>query len=163
ALVGFVCDHPRLVLALSLLVCAGSVLASLCCLEYHTPRNDLVSARKDYHQRWQRSLEEFVDDDDAVVVVQGEGRERMKQALDALEPGKPPSASNERFFRQLAAVARSARTSLEQPGRHDSPWGSLAGDSSREDVLAEPQYFFSGDGQLAFLLVRPVKEAGSFT
>ncbi len=27
------------------------------------------------------------------------------------------------------------------------------------DYLAEPQYFFSGDGTLAFLLVRPVKEA----
>ena len=31
------------------------------------------------------------------------------------------------------------------------------------EMLDEPQYFFSGDGALAFLLVRPVKEAGSFT
>ena len=29
--------------------------------------------------------------------------------------------------------------------------------------MAEPQYFFSEDGTLAFLLVRPFKEAGSFT
>src|SRR5436305_2671849 len=29
--------------------------------------------------------------------------------------------------------------------------------------LDEPQYFFSGDNTLAFLLCRPVKEAGSFT
>ena len=38
----------------------------------------------------------------------------------------------------------------------------------QKDLLAEPQYFFSGDGkdnkvELAFLLVRPVKEEGSFT
>src|SRR5206468_12728469 len=32
-----------------------------------------------------------------------------------------------------------------------------------KDQLVEPQYFFSGDGRLALLLVRPVKEAGSFT
>ena len=41
------------------------------------------------------------------------------------------------------------------------------GDAARrsEDLLAEPQYFFNGDGPavLAFLLVRPVKEKGSFT
>src|SRR5262249_60036844 len=35
--------------------------------------------------------------------------------------------------------------------------------SDQKDLLAEPQYFFSGDDSLAFLLVRPVKEAGSFT
>jgi hopanoid biosynthesis associated RND transporter like protein HpnN len=29
--------------------------------------------------------------------------------------------------------------------------------------MAEPQYFLSGDGTLAFLLVRPVKDQGSFT
>jgi hopanoid biosynthesis associated RND transporter like protein HpnN len=33
----------------------------------------------------------------------------------------------------------------------------------QKDLLAEPQYFFSGDGTLAFVLVRPVKDAGSFT
>src|SRR5437588_5485032 len=29
--------------------------------------------------------------------------------------------------------------------------------------MADPQYFFSGDGSLAFLLARPIQEAGSFT
>src|SRR5262249_31941417 len=37
----------------------------------------------------------------------------------------------------------------------------------QQDLLAEPQYFFSADdpqrGTLAFLLVRPIKESGSFT
>ncbi len=240
ALVGSVCDRPRRVLGLSLLLCLASAGASLCCLEYHTSRNDLVSARKDYQQRWQKYLAEFGDDDDIVVVVQGESRPRMKQALDAvaqrlgsrpdlfdrlfwkvdlrplhnralmlaplatlttlrddyladlqrlldfgpfswhglslhgilqearvrldaLETGRALSASDQRFFRQLAAIARSARTSLDHPGRYVSPWSSLAGDTRRQDVLAEPQYFFSGDGQLAFLMARPVKEAGSFT
>src|SRR5262249_25349803 len=33
----------------------------------------------------------------------------------------------------------------------------------QKDLMAEPQYFFSGDGTLAFLLVRPIKEINSFT
>ena len=45
-----------------------------------------------------------------------------------------------------------------------NPWGSLlAQPPEQKDLLAEPQYFFSGDGTLAFLLVRPIKKAGSFT
>jgi hypothetical protein len=35
--------------------------------------------------------------------------------------------------------------------------------SGQDDLLAEPQYFFSPDRTLAFLLVRPIEEAGSFT
>ena len=238
-LVGAVCDHPRLVLALSLVLCLASALASLSCLRYHTSRNDLISARKDYQQRWQKYLAEFGDDDDLVFVVQGDDHDRMKQSLDSaaaalrrqpalfdrvfckvdlrhlrnralmlapleklatirddyladlkrlldfgpaswhglslhgivaearvrldgIQPGKPLSASDERFFRQLTAIARSARGSLGPDG-YRSPWSSLAGDDGQKDVLAEPHYFFSGDGQLAFLLARPVKEPGSFT
>jgi hopanoid biosynthesis associated RND transporter like protein HpnN len=239
-LVGAVCDHPRFVLALSLLLCLASVLASLFRLEYHTSRNDLLSARKDCQQRWQKYLAEFGDDDDIVFVVQGDDRERMKRALDAVaaelsrrpdlfdrvfgkvdlrhlhnralmlapreklaairdnyladmnrlldcgpagwhglslhgivaeasarlsehRPDQPLSASDERFFRQLVAIADGARTSLGTR-RYDSVWSRLAGDEGAKDtLLTEPRYFFSADGQLAFLLARPVKEAGSFT
>src|SRR5207248_1009348 len=41
----------------------------------------------------------------------------------------------------------------EQPASPKAP-----GPASTEDLLAEPQYFFSGDGELAFLLVRPKDE-----
>jgi hopanoid biosynthesis associated RND transporter like protein HpnN len=240
ALVGTACDHPRLVLGLSLGLCVASALASLFCLQYHTSRNDLISARKDCQQRWQKYLAEFGDDDDIVFVVQGGDRARMKQALDHvaaglagqpklfdrifyrvdlrhlgnralmlapldklaairddyltdmkrlldfgplswhglsvqgivaeargrlshLEPGRPLSPSDERFFRQLSAIADCARAGLDRPGQYRSPWSSLAGDDARKDMLSQPQYFFSGDGRLAFLLARPVKQAGSFT
>jgi hopanoid biosynthesis associated RND transporter like protein HpnN len=241
ALVSRVCNHPRLVLLLSLAAVIFSAVAAATRLEYHTSRNDLISAQKDYQQRWQKYLAEFGDDDDIVVVVQGREHERMKTAIDAIagqlggqpelfdrifykadlrhlrnralmlapmeqlltihgeylgdmkrlldfgpiawrglginsifdeartrvteiQPGQTLSPSDERFLAQLVGIARSARTALTERDRYVSPWGSLLGaNSQQKDILAEPHYFFSGDGELAFLLVRPVKEAGSFT
>src|SRR5262245_21611284 len=84
ALVAAVCHHPRLVLLAALGLCVASVSAAATRLQYHTSRNDLISARKDYQQRWQKYLAEFGEDDDIVVVVQGGDRERMKAALEAV-------------------------------------------------------------------------------
>jgi hypothetical protein len=241
ALVDAVCRHPRIVLAVALALSLVSVAAAALRLRYHTSRNDLISARKDYQQRWQKYLAEFGDDDDIVVVVQGGDRSRMRAALDAvaarvarrpdlfdrlfykvdlrhlrgralmlapleqvrtidgeyladmqrlldfgpvswqalglhpmvqearqrlaaIDPNKPLSASDERFFGQLTSIARVAGDSLRDPASYASPWGGMPGAQPRQQaMLDEPQYFFSGDGELAFLLARPVKEEGSFT
>src|SRR5262249_15109052 len=81
-----------------------------------------------------------------------------------LRPKQPLSPRDERFFAQLERVARAAGPCLQSPENYASPWGSMTGSAGqKEDLLAEPHYFFSGDGALAFLLVRPVEEAGSFT
>lgn len=241
ALVRAVCDHPRVVLCLALGLCLASVVAAATCLKYHTSRNDLISARKEYQQRWQKYLGEFGDDDDIVVVVQGGNRERMKRAIDtvagyldgapdlfdrlfykvdlralrnrglmlapygqikaihhdyladmkrlldfgpltwhalglhpmvqearqrlsAWDADTPLSAGDERFLQQLGPIARVAATTLRDPEKYTNPWGGLPGTpTQQQDLLSEPHYFFSGDGELAFLLVRPVKKAGSFT
>src|SRR5262245_48152979 len=84
ALVGTVCRFPRTVLLISLALCALSIAAAATRLQYHTQRNDLISADKDYQQRWRRYLDEFGDDDDVVVVVRGTDRERMKAALEVV-------------------------------------------------------------------------------
>ncbi len=89
-----------------------------------------------------------------------EGRRRAA----AMPPGAPLSAADEQFFTQLLAIGRSAADTLADPGSYRNPWSSLMDrPPEQKDLLAEPQYFFSGDGGLAFLLVRPVKEHGSFT
>ena len=102
-----------------------------------------------------------------------EAAKRLKQ----LEPGQPLPADDAQFLTQLLAIARSARSSLSDAQEYRNPWAALAGDKSAqpaprgnstesaatEEMLTRPQFFFSGDGALAFLLVRPVKEAGSFT
>jgi hypothetical protein len=92
-----------------------------------------------------------------------------------LGPGGKVSAGDEQFLSQLAAISRSAAAFLADPSDYRSPWHAMTAPSGHEpeglqqqqDLMTEPQYFFSGDGkrkvELAFLLVRPVQEAGSFT
>jgi hopanoid biosynthesis associated RND transporter like protein HpnN len=246
-LVALVCRFPWLVLFLSAAVGAASLYASFTGLEYRTQRTDLVNPNKEYQKRWRDYLAEFGDDDDMVVVVQGNDRRQMEQALDTLaaavqqhsdlfdrlfykadlrslhnrallylpaeeiqqirdnlqsmrlllqpplvgavdpqigwreltlhsllrearlraeklEPGKPLSPADDQFFAQLCSICQSAAVSLRDPDKHRNPWGSLIPQhSGQKDLLAEPQYFFSGDGSLAFLLVHPVKAPGSFT
>jgi hopanoid biosynthesis associated RND transporter like protein HpnN len=86
------------------------------------------------------------------------------EASRRLETDKPLTAADEQMLTQLVAVLRNARAVLDDPQAYKNPWGSLMKRPDGEkDQLAEPQYFFSGDGRLAFLLARPVKERGSFT
>lgn len=89
-----------------------------------------------------------------------EARERAGKVT----PGKALGQADEQFLTQLRAVSDSAAASLTRPTAYHNPWTSLLPQAPRQqDMLAEPQYFFSGDGTLAFLLARPVQEAGSFT
>lgn len=83
-LVGFVGRRPRLVLLACLGLVAASIVVAYQKLEYHTQRNDLLSARKECQQRWQKYVDVFGDDDDMVVVVEGRDRPAMEQALDTI-------------------------------------------------------------------------------
>ena len=87
------------------------------------------------------------------------------RAGDSLPEGQPLSPQDVQFFTQLKAVTRAAGAYLDDPGKYRNPWSSLMASepAGQQDLLAEPQYFFSGSGGLAFLLVRPIKEKGSFT
>jgi hopanoid biosynthesis associated RND transporter like protein HpnN len=81
-----------------------------------------------------------------------------------ITPGTALTPADEQFFTQLLAISRSAADTLADPAAYHNPWSSLMDRApEQKDLLAEPQYFFSGDNGLAFLLVRPVKEKGSFT
>jgi hopanoid biosynthesis associated RND transporter like protein HpnN len=246
-LVSVVCRYPITVLLLSLAVAGASVWAAATRLQYKTQRDDLVSPKKEYQQRWRAYLNEFGDDEDIVVVVKGSDRPRMKQALetlaarvrekpelfdrlfykvdlrslrnrallflsreeiqsirshlddmgqllkhgwiswklltltsllheaeqraDRMKAGEPLSSGDEVFFTQLRNIALNATEVVSDPEKYKTPWGSLlARPPEQKDLLAEPQFFFSeppgstADGEtLAFLLVRPVKEQGSFT
>jgi len=93
------------------------------------------------------------------------------QRTAKLKPGVPLGAGDEEFLTQLRNITRNAKDVIIDPDKYKTPWGSLlARPPEQKDLLAEPQYFFSnpsGDSEggdtLAFLLVRPVKEEGSFT
>jgi hopanoid biosynthesis associated RND transporter like protein HpnN len=84
--------------------------------------------------------------------------------LGRLHPGETLSPADDQFLTQLLGISRSARALLLDPADYRNPWSSLvAQQPEQKDLMAEPQYFFSGDGTLAFLLVRPIKEKDSFT
>jgi hopanoid biosynthesis associated RND transporter like protein HpnN len=246
-IVATVCRFPRLALACALVLCGLSLYATTRHMAFLTQRDDLVSPRKDYLERWRQYVAEFGDDDDMVVVVQGDERGSMQAALEALadEVRRQPSLFDRLFYKvdlralrnrallflpavqiqqiqdniksmgllleppvitewdplfgwkqltltrllgeaeqriqisgsdkalhpgdeqlltQLASICNTAAAVLEDPARYTSPWESVLPQApDQKDVLAEPQYFFMDEGRLACLLVRPVKEAGSFT
>lgn len=73
------------------------------------------------------------------------------------------AASDARVLRQLDAVCRAAADALERPGSYRSPWQDILPRFPEDQArLDQPQYFFSKQGNLAFLLVRPVRQL-SFT
>ncbi|MCI0683103.1 MAG: MMPL family transporter [Gemmataceae bacterium] len=240
------CRHPWLVAAAVLLSCCWSLVYTSRHVTFHTQRTDLLNKRKDYYQRWQQYLAEFGNDDDMVVIVQGDDRDRMRLAIDELaerirrQPAlfdrlfyridaralrqrgllflpteqirqihdnlknmamllEPPvlGALNSQFgwqmltvlqllnegdrranslatdpvarpeqdpmLRQLNAICRSAVAALRDPDAYRNPWISILPEAPRHDALSEPQYFFSDDGRLAFLMVRPLPDDDSFT
>jgi hopanoid biosynthesis associated RND transporter like protein HpnN len=86
-----------------------------------------------------------------------------------LRPGHRLTGADEQIVTQLAAISQAATANLKDAAAYRNPWQSLipppAGQQASEkcNLLTEPQYFFSGDGSLAFLLVRPKKDPKSFT
>ena len=84
AFVAWVVRHPWAVLLAALALTVASTGLAYQRLEYHTQRNDLLSADKPCQKRWQKYLDAFGDDDDMVVVAEGTDPERMKAALDAV-------------------------------------------------------------------------------
>src|SRR5262249_32363900 len=69
-------------------------------------------------------------------------------------PGQALKEADLQFLGQLHAITHSAALTLEDPAKYHNPWTRLMNQRpEQKDLLQEPQYFFSGDGSLAFLLV----------
>jgi hopanoid biosynthesis associated RND transporter like protein HpnN len=73
---------PRTTMVVSLLAAMGSLYLTATRLSCNTSRAALLDAREEYHQRWLKYVEEFGEEEDVVVVVQGERREAILPALD---------------------------------------------------------------------------------
>ncbi|GIW78352.1 MAG: transporter [Gemmatales bacterium] len=82
-------------------------------------------------------------------------------------PGKPLSEKDRQFLVQLESIARSAGDFLSDAKSYRNPWLPVAPALTEkrqgsELPLHAPQYFFSEDESLAFLLARPAKNLASF-
>ena len=266
ALAGLASRRPWLILGLTALSCVCALHYALT-LQFHTHRNDLLSPHKDYYKRWQHYLEQFGDDQDMVIVVQGNERPRLVEAVEelaaeiqlqpehfdrlfckvdlrglrdrallflsvdqirsiqeglkgmsllldppvlggldplfswkslsllqllhegerragALAADKTPGEGDLDYLRQLGNICASAAGVLADDGQdgdgqdgdgqgsdgqgsdgYANPWKSILPASGQQhDLMARPQYFFSSDGTLAFLLVRALKgDTSQFT
>jgi len=105
-----VCSHsrrfvwPQIFLAIA---CAGFTVWKL---EFHTSRNDLIGADKEYHRNFLKFLDEFPLQDDLVVVVESGDIERNRQFVARLGSDWRMSRSCSAAFFTGATCARRAPT-----------------------------------------------------
>src|SRR5262249_45806038 len=103
------------------------------------------------------------------MVALGQILDKAGRVAGQSRPGEALSAADAQGLAQLRAVSLGATATWRDRNAYRNRGKSLvpppAGQQASEqsNLLAEPQYFFSGDGSLAFLLVRPVKDPASFT
>ena len=76
--------HRRLFLYPQLVLCGLSVFYTVKCLQFDTSRDNLVGSNKKYHQNFLRFKKEFPTQDDLVVVVESENREKNRQFVERL-------------------------------------------------------------------------------
>lgn len=84
AATGQLLRQPRLVLSIALAVAFLSVAITAARLGMRTSRLDLLNPDSGYNRLWIEYIEEFGDEDDAVIVVEGDSRSSVIAALDDL-------------------------------------------------------------------------------
>ena len=75
---------PVATIVLGLALAGASCYLTATRLGYQASRTDLLDPNSDYNRLWTEYIEEFGDDDDAVVVVEGPSREQVVPVLEEL-------------------------------------------------------------------------------
>ncbi len=75
---------PVATLALAVLIAGVSCYLTATRLGYRTSRMDLLDPKSNYNRLWTEYINEFGDEDDAVVVVEGSSREKVVPVLEEL-------------------------------------------------------------------------------
>jgi hopanoid biosynthesis associated RND transporter like protein HpnN len=75
---------PRLVLAASLILAGLAIWVAAWSLQLKTNRLALLNPRSEFQQRWLAYLDEFGDQDDVVIVVEGGEPEALQPAMQEL-------------------------------------------------------------------------------
>ncbi len=86
ALVTRIATRPGATLWIVALVTVVSLGISLRFLSFRTDRADLISPSEEFHQRWLRFVNEFGDQSEIVVVVEGPHAAIVRSAMDELGP-----------------------------------------------------------------------------
>src|SRR4026208_1879117 len=76
--------YPVATIAIALGFAVAACYLTATQLGYQTSRLDLLNPKSSYNKLWIEYIEEFGDEDDAVVVVEGAGREQVVPVLEEL-------------------------------------------------------------------------------
>lgn len=76
--------YPVATIALAIGFSLVALALSWTRLGYRTSRLDLVNPKSDYNRLWLEYIKEFGEADDAVIVVEGAGREQVVPVLEEL-------------------------------------------------------------------------------
>ncbi|NUQ63973.1 MAG: MMPL family transporter [Pirellulales bacterium] len=126
---------PVATLVIAVLAAIASAALAMGRLEYCTKRSDLLSPTSDYHRRWLAYTDEFGDQEDVVIVVQGDQPEAVAAAAD---DAAVSAASHERFFQSVFHGVDSAK--LRAKGLYYLEPAQLAG---IDQLLQQAQLAFS--------------------
>jgi uncharacterized protein len=76
--------YPVTTIALALALAVAACFLTATRLGYQTSRLDLLNPKSNYNRLWIEYIKEFGDEDDAVIVVEGPGREQVVPVLQEL-------------------------------------------------------------------------------
>ncbi len=114
--------YPVLTICLAVALTAASTWLSITKLGYKTSRADLINPNNDHNRLWVEYINEFGDEDDAVVVVEGTSREEVVPVLEEI------SQALEREDRLFSAVLHGVDLQkIRGKGLHYLPEADLTG------------------------------------
>ena len=79
-----ICRSPWMFVLLGVLLAAGAGIYSVRSLKFKTSRNDLIGRDSEYWRLYSEYTREFRDEEDYIIVVEGDKPERNRAAVDAL-------------------------------------------------------------------------------
>ena len=132
---------PRAVVAGGIVLTVAAVFVTVQWLGFRTSRLDLLNPNCEYNQRWLAYIEEFGDQDDVLLVVEGAQRDAVTAAIDELE--KELTRDGQRFE---AVLAKRDFSQFKAKGLHFAPPADL---ERIEQLLQQFAPLLRGDwGQL---------------
>src|ERR1044071_3894098 len=105
--------YPYVTIAVAIALAIASLGWTALRLGYKTKRLDLLSPKSDYNRLWLDYIAEFGEEDDAIVVVEGAGREQVVPVLDELAESL---SRNTRLFRSVLHQVDTSR--VQAKGLH---------------------------------------------
>ncbi|MGA2031714.1 MAG: MMPL family transporter, partial [Thermoguttaceae bacterium] len=111
---------PLATLVLGVTAAVAAIAVAQVRLKFHTNRADVLNPSAEYNRRWMEYADEFGDEEDVVVVVEGPSQEAVVPALDEIGAAV---AREPRLFH--AVLDKTDLTRIRSKGLHYLPLGDL--------------------------------------